>query len=234
MKRLIIAAMLLCAGTAFAGGSYDLIPYGQGSSVLPITGGLSDTVDTDSFTTTKLITRTTPNWYVVSVYADTDIYFKQAPLSRITIYNDAADTTATVTVSDTDIVLVTTGNDAADGTYTFTFSAAAYNTLAELVDGINGMTPDIGWVAEHYGDPDQDSNDLTAATEANALLVANIQTLYAQDAGTTNCAVLKQNEVVDLLITGDLDDYVYHQTTAATTVGTLYVRYHTYGETGTQ
>lgn len=235
MKRFIMAAIaagfIIASGMVY-GSSWHYVSQYQGNQILPITAGFSDTVDTGSFTSTKLVAVTSPDWYIVTVYADTDIYFQQGG-TYITLYNTDADTTATVTVSDTDLVLVTTGNNASDGTYTWTFSDANYNTIAELVHAVNIM-PDIGWVAAYGGDGTVDSNYLIAAAEANALLVANKQTIFASNANTTNSAVIKQNVLTPILITGESDNYAYHRTFNGTTDQTLYVRLHCFGETGTQ
>lgn len=87
-------------------------------------------------------------------------------------------TAATVEVSDTTLTLTITGGASA-GTSTFTLGAAAYDTLTELVAGINALTGK--WLAGVIYNGAAASTDLVAAGSQSALGAANELTLLIED-----------------------------------------------------
>ena len=96
------------------------------------------------------------------------------------IYHDesASATAATVGISGTTLTLIITGGSNA-GTRTFDLTAAAYDTLTELVDAL----PDEGWVADLVGDADASSSTLRPITTVSVFGTSNqLTALYTDDA----------------------------------------------------
>jgi len=101
------------------------------------------------------------------------------PCDYLRLYNSSADATAaTVTITDTTMVLVVTGGTNA-GPSTITFSDADSDTLTELIAKINGLSK--GWVANLESDGAQASTDLYIMPVTGCLLVANEITVTGFD-----------------------------------------------------
>jgi hypothetical protein len=99
-----------------------------------------------------------------------------------TIFHDesVSATAATVGISGTTLTLIITGGGNA-GTRNVDLTAAANDTLTELVDAINGFSE--GWVADLVGDGDAASSTLRPINTVSAFGFANMQTAqYTDDA----------------------------------------------------
>lgn len=94
---------------------------------------------------------------------------------------------ATVEVRDTDLVLAGT-NDAPSTDFTYDLTAAANDTITELVAVINAEAGSA-WVATALYHGDADTNDLVAGVSASAFGIAARQTLQ-----------IRNNRFVELLI----------------------------------
>lgn len=96
----------------------------------------------------------------------------------ISVYHDesASATAATVEVTDSTLELVITGGTNA-GTDSIDLTAAASDTMAELVSVINALAK--GWVAKQLGAGAADSDDLVIQPAASAFGSANVQELLA-------------------------------------------------------
>ena len=121
---------------------------------------------------------------VLSPYALTSLdeaksYIGRPPLKDgLWLYCSASDATAaTATVSDTTLALVITGGASA-GTTTLTFSSSTYNTISELVTGINAAS---GWTAGAIYHGDGNSSSLVATGALSCLGAANEITLKTED-----------------------------------------------------
>ena len=104
-----------------------------------------------------------------------------------TVFHDesASATAATIGISGTTLTLIITGGSNA-GTRTFDLSAAAYDTLTELVDALPAGE---GWVADLVGDGSVASTTLRPVNTVSAFGSGNIQTLQFTD-----------NDALELLI----------------------------------
>ena len=107
--------------------------------------------------------------------------------------SDATATAATATVSDTTLTLVDTGGAYA-GTSTFTFSSASYNTIGELVDGINATS---GWAAGAVYHKDAASTDLIKTGALSCLGAANEITLKVEDNFTIESLINRASDLVE-------------------------------------
>ena len=98
----------------------------------------------------------------------------------LTVYHDESDsgTAATVGVSGTTLTLVVTGGANA-GTYTIDMSAAAYDTITEVVDRINAL--DKGFVADLVGDGDALSASIRPLNTVSCFGFGSMQTLQYTD-----------------------------------------------------
>ena len=121
---------------------------------------------------------------VLSPYALTSLdeaksYIGRPPLKDgLWLYCSASDATAaTAAVSDTALTLIITGGTSA-GTTTITFSSSSYNTITELVAGINAAS---GWAAGAIYHGDGDSTALVATGTLSCLGAANEITLKTED-----------------------------------------------------
>lgn len=96
------------------------------------------------------------------------------------IYHDTtvSATAATVAVSDSTLTLVITGGANA-GTSTFTLANASYDTITELVDGINALAK--GWQAQVVGIGSAASTDLVTQAAISAFGQSNQRTLQIAD-----------------------------------------------------
>ena len=96
----------------------------------------------------------------------------------LTIFHDesASATAATVGISGTTLTLIITGGSNA-GTRTFDLTAAAYDTLSELVAAL----PDEGWVGDLVGDGDAASSTLRPVNTVSCFGFDNMQTLQYTD-----------------------------------------------------
>ena len=117
--------------------------------------------------------------YSLTTLDEAKSYIGRPPLKdALWLYCSASDATAaTATVSDTALTLVITGGTSA-GTSTFTFSSSSYNTISELVAGINAAT---GWAAGAIYHSDGDSTSLVVTGALSCLGSGNEITLKTED-----------------------------------------------------
>jgi hypothetical protein len=100
-------------------------------------------------------------------------------VQALSLYNNSGDaTSATVEITATQMILIVTAGVHA-GTSTITLTAAANDTLGELVTVINALA--TGWQAVLIGPSAALSVDLTEIGATEALGIANQQTLMAVD-----------------------------------------------------
>ena len=113
-----------------------------------------------------------------------------------TVYHDESDsgTAATVGVSGSTLTLIVTGGANA-GTYTVDLSAAAYDTMTEVVDRINAL--DKGFVADLVGEADALSATLRPMNTVSCFGFGNMQTATHTDNSTIELIVQECFDAVE-------------------------------------
>jgi len=98
-------------------------------------------------------------------------------VAALKIYNGSSDATAaTVGLADNTLTLIVTGGANA-GTSTFDLTNASYDTISELITGIEALSK--GWIVNRQCASAQTSSDLFSFSTTSVLLQANELTLNA-------------------------------------------------------